>query len=549
MMLRKLRHWVCAVACAALALPPWAAEAPAAAPVHLYTTVAGDTLIGIGQRYLVEPAAWPQVARASGLRHPNRLPVGMALRIPLALMRTEPSPATVIAVVGETRTQQAVALQPGQLLAEGADLRTGADGSVTVRLVDGTLLRLRSQSRLQIEQSSRLPDADVVRSSVRLEQGRVEIQAKPAQGGQPGFRIDTPQGVLGVRGTEFRVTTDGTTTRSEVLEGLVAVQGRVQGVVQGQSLAAGFGTVVDNAGAVAAPVALLGGPDLSGLPTLQDSPLVRFTLPLISGAQAYRAQVARDAGFDEVVADVSSPTPLLRFADLPDGDYVLRVRGVDVRGLEGRDADFRFRLKARPEPPLPSQPQPRAVLFGDTIEFAWAANDAARSYRLQVALNERFEPLLGEPRETQALGLSLQGLVPGTYFWRLASIRADGDAGPFGAVQRFEIKREPPPPKAPTVGDQSISFSWDALPGQTFGFQLSRDLGFNPPLLERQLSQPGVELPLPGSGRFYVRVRVQEADGFVWPYSAPQRFEVPNCVRASDGSCVRVDGAPLLVTP
>ena len=139
--------------------------------------------------------------------------------------------------------------------------------------------------------------------------------------------------------------------------------------------------------------------------------------------------------------------------------------------------------------------------------------------------------------------------MPATYYWRLASIRADGDAGPFGSAQSFEIRPQPPAPNAPKVGDKSISFSWDALPGQTFGFQLSRDLGFNPPLLERQLSQPGVELTLPGTGRFYVRVRATDPDGFVGPFSSPQRFDVPNCVRASDESCVRVDGAPLLVQP
>ena len=34
----------------------------------------------------------------------------------------------------------------------------------------------------------------------------------------------------------------------------------------------------------------------------------------------------------------------------------LRVRAVDARGIEGRDAVFEFRLKARPEPPIQSAP-------------------------------------------------------------------------------------------------------------------------------------------------------------------------------------------------
>ena len=72
-------------------------------------------------------------------------------------------------------------------------------------------------------------------------------------------------------------------------------------------------------------------------------------------------------------------------AELPDGDYVLRVRAIDAQGLEGRDADLRFRLKARPEPPLPSAPAPRAVTVGGRVEFAWAANPQAATYELQLA--------------------------------------------------------------------------------------------------------------------------------------------------------------------
>ena len=557
------RRTVLASSCLALAVPLWAAQAPPALepaaktePVHLHVTVRGDTLIRLGQRYLVEPGAWPQIARANALRDPNRIPLGMALRIPQRLMHTELVTATVTAVVGDARTQTSGALQPGQSLVEGAKLSTGDNGSVTVRLVDGTLLRLRSQSQLQIDESRRLRDAPVVRSGVRLDKGRVEIQAEPAPGGQPGFRIGTPQGVLGVRGTEFRVTTDGSITRSEVLEGAVAVEGiglaanvKSEGQRAEQRLAAGFGTLVDSAGRVAEPVRLLAEPELSTLPALQDRPLVRFTLPPITGATAYRAQVARDAAFDGVLADLTSVAPVLRFADLPDGDYILRVRGIDGQGLEGRNGDLKFRLKARPEPPLPNMPAPKAVIYGGRADFAWAANDEARRYRLQLALTERFEPPLREQRDTEALTLSLQDLPPATYFWRLASTRADGDMGPFGTVQTFEMRPLPPAPKAPEVGDQSIRFSWAGLPGQTFEFQLARDSNFAPLIIDQKLNEPGVELPLPGSGRFFVRLRATDADGFVGPYTSTQRFDVPNCVRTGSNACVRVQEQPLIVAP
>ena len=57
--------------------------------------------------------------------------------------------------------------------------------------------------------------------------------------------------------------------------------------------------------------------------------------------------------------------------------------------------------------------------------------------------------------------------------------------------------------------------------------------------LDTKLDQPGIEVPLPGTGRFYVRLRATDADGFVGPYTAAQYFDVPNCLRDSSGGCVR----------
>jgi hypothetical protein len=535
---------VASVACALALLPgpraAAAAEPPAAEPAHLYTAVPGDTLIGLGRRFLVEPSRWPALARANALRDPDHIAAGTVLRIPLGLMRTEAVAAEVIGVVGQ--------VQAGQTVPEGGEVSTGADGHATLRLVDGTLLRLRPGSRLHLSESRRLRDAPGVRSGVRLEQGRVEIEAAPAPAGRPGFKIDTPQGVLAVRGTEFRVAADAAeaVTRGEVLGGTVVFTGRADGAAE--PVPSGYGAVIGAGGQVAPPVRLLQRPDTAALPALQERLLMRFALAPIVGAAAYRGQIARDASFDQVVADLTTATPELRFAELPDGDYVLRVRGIDAQGLEGEDADHRFRLKARPEPPLPSAPAPGAVIYGGRVEFAWAANPQAQGYRLQLGTEAGFAAPLRDLDELRSLSTVLEGLPPGRYQWRLASVRGGADRGPWGVPRSFELRPLPPQPKPPTVGDRSIGFSWEGAPGQTFEFQLARDAAFTRIVLERTLDTPGVELPLPGSGRFHMRLRARDADGFVGPYTTPQYFDVPNCLRIA-GSCVRAGNQTLNLAP
>jgi hypothetical protein len=282
--------------------------------------------------------------------------------------------------------------------------------------------------------------------------------------------------------------------------------------------------------------------------------LLRFSLPVVAGAAAYRAQVSRDGSFDVLLADVNSPSNELRIAELPDGDYVLRVRGVDANGLQGQNADHPFRLKARPEPPLPQAPAPRAVIAGDRVELAWTVNPEARSYWLQLSRSEDFsQPLRDMPGQT-AGSLPLEGLVPGTYFWRLASERSGTERGPFGPASQFELRAIPPPPPTPRapqaeVGDQSIRLGWEGAPGQTFELQLARNLAFTDIVLERTVPAPGLQLELPGTGRFYVRVRARDADGYIGPFSTAQQIDIPNCLRAASGACVRADGAPVLIGP
>lgn len=545
--------WLCAtMACAQPAGPPGAGPAADEA-VHVHTTQRGDTLIGLGRRLLAEPARWPELARANALRNADRIPTGTALRIPLHLMRTEAVPVTLEHVQGQA-SAAGNALRSGQTLPEGSEVSTGDDGHVTLRLVDGTLLRLRPASRVQLHQSRRVPAAGAVRSGTTLERGRIEIEAAPAEAGRPGFRIDTPQGVLAVRGTEFRVATD-TTTRGEVLGGAVAFEGR--GGTAPQRVAAGYGSVIGPGGEVAPPVRLLDAPDLAALPALQERLLMRFVLPPQAGAAAWRGQIAADSRFDRVLADLGSTTPELRFADLPDGDYVLRVRAIDAHGLEGRDADHRFRLKARPEPPLPSAPAPRAVISGGRVDFAWAAASEAASYRLRLARQEGrlaaatadFSSPLHDLHGLKAQSTTLEGLAPGVYHWQLASRRADGDQGPWGGARSFEIRPLPPTPQPPAVGDRTVRFGWDGAPGQTFDFELARDASFGRPLLQQRLTEPAVELPQPGVGRFYVRLRARDPDGYVGPYTTPQHFDIPNCLRDGRGGCVRAGGQPLTAAP
>ncbi len=506
---------------------------------------AGDTLIGLGQALLVRPADWPQVARLNRIDNPRRIPIGASIRIPVALMKSRPVQGAVLAVVGDATLApargKATPAQVGAAITPGTEIKTGANGYVTVQLADGSVLRIQSATTAQVERSNHYESAGFFASTLRLIQGRLEALVAHMTGGEPRFEVKTPQALLGVRGTDFRISVDEAkqVTRSEVLEGAVSVGATAGPRQSAQWLAAGFGTQVNQRQGAAAPVKLPPAPDLSVVSALHERILVRINMPPVPGATLYRAQVADDASFRHVQSEVTSATPELRFANLPDAHYHLRVRVANAQGIEGPDALRPFQLKARPEPPTASLPTPGSKVRASTVALAWAEQPQAARYHLQIAQDARFDHLLHDDSTLQATRQDV-ALPVGDYVWRVASIRPDGDHGPFGDPQSFQLKAPPPQPEPPKVDEQFLYFNWSTEPGQTFEFQLATDEAFQHLLLAQALPEPTIKVARPDQGgRLFIRYKAIDADGFIGPFTAPQAITLPRCVQDGSGLCLR----------
>ena len=85
----------------------------------------------------------------------------------------------------------------------------------------------------------------------------------------------------------------------------------------------------------------------------------------------------------------------------------------------------------------------------------------------------------------------------GSYHWRLASISASGEQGPFGPPRTFEIKPLPEKPEASLSSDkEKVVASWQAgAEGQTYQVQVAEDREFKTLLHDETLAEPQLELP------------------------------------------------------
>lgn len=509
--------------CVAGVLLALAAAGPLAADEIRYVVQPGDTLIGVGEALLARPADWVVLQRLNRVADDRRIPVGTQLRVPVRLLRAEPRAAEIIDAVGGASANDAP-LATGDRVVAGAVLQTGETGHVVIRLPDGSTLSLPARSEARIDALHGYAGADVQDFGISLRRGRVESRVAPQRGPAARYRVDTPTAVIGVRGTDFRVSTDPAAreSRAEVSSGAVRVSRSGSGSVR--DVVGGFGLLTRAGERLPSPVALLSPPPVDELPTLFERPLIRLDPPALDGSAAYRVQVRPQAASAMVFDEVFDGQ--FRVAGLDDGNYVMRLRGIDVNGIEGLDAEYGFTLKARPEPPFIAVPRAQGKAPAGGVDFEWASAPEAARYQIQIVGGENLSTVLHDDDKLTGTRARID-LEPGLHQWRIASIRADGDRGPWSDDAGFEVRPPPAEPEPPQIGDDEMVFRWSGEPGQRYDIEFASDREFARVIHSVATDVPEWAVAKPGPDTYWIRVRAIDPDGFVGPWTAGQSVIVP----------------------
>lgn len=505
--------------------PGPAVAADLAAESWTYRIERGDTLIGLHARLMRPESRWQDVQRLNRIGNPRRLQPGSRLLIPLAMLRQQQAAAEVLHAHGQVHVESAggrQALAAAATVNEGDLVVTGAQSSASLRFADGTRAAIGPDSRLRVERHARLGVSGRVDTSLRLDGGSVDTQV-PLR--QPAARVElrTPVVNLGVRGTDFRTRIDGDRTVAEVNQGRVAVGP--------QPVDGGFGTTAAAQG-VNPPRPLLPAPDLGVMPARIERLQLAVPLAAAPGVQRYRLQVYDGAQPDRLLLDGLFQPPLALWPlTLPDGRYRLQARAADGDGIEGHDASAPFDLAARPEPPFLLRPRANEALQDAAVALAWSRNPEAARYRLQVSASDGFEQPLVSRDDLVEPDITL-ALPPGRYRWRVASVRADGHAGPWGDAQAWQSL--PPPPLPPQsrparVDDAGLVLSWSAAPQADARYQLqvADSADFSAPRVDITTERTEHRLADLPPGSYHVRVRIVGAAAGPSAFGNPQLVQVP----------------------
>ncbi|MFZ1852985.1 MAG: FecR domain-containing protein [Nitrosomonas sp.] len=497
-----------------------------------YIVKPGDNLWNFTQKHLLSMKHLDGIIRLNHIHDPYFVPPGTQLRVPIPWTKQlGQAYAEVIqargAVTLHRKGQADTSLQSAMQLLVGDEIQTGEDAFLTLKFADDTQLNVQPNSYLRLHDMRILGDYGLIDTMIDLQKGRIEssVPKNPENGTR--FRIRTPSAISSVRGTDFRVgvVEVESASTSEVLTGAVEVAGKDKVIKVREK----YGTLAMAGKPPQPPIKLLPPPDLSETNDYyRELPLVIHLKP-IRGAQAYRAQIANDREFNNLITEFTTTKLPFRDGNLPDGNYWLRIRGIDQSWIEGFDAVKPIALNARPELPFILSPIPDGVMNPEKHEFKWAKQEEVSHYAVMVSDSADFSSLNYFNPEFKDNELILsERLSPGQYFWRIMAVSPQEGAGSMSDVMAFRVPHPGPSLEDAKFDENSMTFAWRApADGQRFHFQFASDSEFNQIIHDEVTTASQVVIKKPESGVYYLRTKTIESDGFQGPWGSPQTIDVP----------------------
>jgi hypothetical protein len=124
-----------------------------------------------------------------------------------------------------SREGSSARIRTGDFVREGDTIRTESSGHVHVRFIDQAVLSVRPMSELQVL-AYRFDEANPENSLVKLNlvEGTARtVSGKAAKAARERFRLNTPIAAIGVRGTDFVVSTTSSSLKALVSDGAIVV--------------------------------------------------------------------------------------------------------------------------------------------------------------------------------------------------------------------------------------------------------------------------------------------------------------------------------------
>lgn len=351
-----------------------------------YTFRSGDTIWSVCAAYTDYKNCWRELSGYNGITELRNISIGEQLNIPIAWLKQSPVAATVLHASGQVLKGEVGSQSP---LSAADNLTIGSrvatrNGSATLQFADGSLLVMAENSEIVLDAVSAFKQTRSMSIQVSLPKGGVKVSV-PVRNPKTRFKVITPSAVAAVRGTSFRVNSinDNSTTRSEVLEGSIALSTDTDQ----SAVDAGYGALAVEGEAIADPVKLL-SPPLWNL-SCTDPGYVEWSA-LSKAEKYYLVLLEDDPNIEKTLATQTIEKTNFTFSGLEEKCYQVKVSAIDSLGFTGLESQRQMCYELQLDRPVIET----AVWKNNKLVLGWNKINYAQQYQLDVSRDEIFSELV-----------------------------------------------------------------------------------------------------------------------------------------------------------
>ncbi len=408
-------------------------------------------------------------------------------------------------------------------------IRTADLSEAEIALNDGTKISLDANSMiiLNISQGE---------ANIEFKNGSISASST---GGGAGVSISSGNNTVRIADSDVKLSGDrGQSTNIEVRRGQASVSANGQEQRISQDQRAVFGTNgVNVQRLLLKPISPADNSRTFSQETRQQ---VNFSWEQSKEMENVIFEISKDRSFGSAVSS-RTVTGRETMFPLDEGIFYWRISARNPATGE-KETSPAYRLSVVHNMPVVlSSPADSAriesVSNSPMVNFSWAQNEYASSYRISIAQDLAFTKGL---RETNSLSTNLgMEIAPGTYFWKVATVSGAPGAAVTSPVRSFSIiKREkaaPPSPVQPEsekkigkvfMDRQGVTFNWrsnrEIVSARLW---ISTDAAFSRNIIEEEIFTNYIKIKkdLP-QGHYFWRLQGKDSLGNLTDYSEPASF-------------------------
>ncbi|KZY83886.1 hypothetical protein A3741_03520 [Oleiphilus sp. HI0069] len=474
-----------------------------------YTLRPGDNLQKVSQGLLNRQHTWTDLIRYNKIEQVSALAPGSIIKIPMHWLKHQPKPAVAKSVSGSALIKRA-SKSVFKLLKTNMNIRVGDEvatkkGNVLIEFADSSTIRLEENSNLVFNKLSHFGKTGMVDTRLRLKRGSLSTEVTPLVKGSR-YEITTPSAVAAVRGTEFRLSTQGNETQLEVIEGEVSFAGE-HGTTQ---VFAGNGARIKKGSAIIEQTKLADAPKALFAERVVDDLPSTLSWEEQKSAEAYRVQLTDNKQNGKLVKQGKIQKPELELEHIENGEYDVSMRAIDANGFEGVDSVTRIAVDIGTEQAKLIAPLAKSILDSTKPTFSWNFVKPDTLGKLQISKDKGFNLLISQTDFDAAQQIApRKALMPGSYYWRVVSLADDGETA-NSEVRNFSVRGILKPVKILSVNyiDSQVGLFWNKVDNtQAYILQVSDSKSFENILKEQTIAKARAHLRLTPGKRYFARVK------------------------------------------